>query len=47
MQAKYIEANSAEPPEEFIEDARTLILRQLASKSREKHRDVYDALAEV
>lgn len=43
--AEYIEANGEEPPKEVMQDARTLILRRLASESREKHRDVYDALA--
>jgi hypothetical protein len=43
---RYVEENGEEPPEEFIEEARELVLRDLASRGREEHRDVYDALAE-
>lgn len=43
---RYVEENGEEPPEEFIEEARELLLRDLASRSREEHRDVYDALAD-
>lgn len=43
---RYVEENGEEPPEEFIEEARELLLRDLASRGREEHRDVYDALAD-
>lgn len=43
---RYVEENDEEPPEEFMEDARELILRHLARTRREEHQDVYDALAE-
>ena len=43
---QYIEVNDEEPPEEFMEDARELILRRLAKHGRDEHREVYDALAD-
>ena len=43
---QYIEEHDEEPPEEFVRDARKTILRQLAKKGRDEHRDVYDALAD-
>lgn len=42
---RYIEENDEDPPEEFIDEARELILRKLAQRSRDEHREVYDALA--
>lgn len=43
---RYVEENDEEPPEEFVEEAREVILRELASSGRDEHRDVYDALAD-
>ncbi|WP_277543186.1 hypothetical protein [Haloarcula laminariae] len=43
---KYIEVNDEEPPDEFLEEAEDLILRELAEDSRDAHRDIYDALAD-
>lgn len=43
---RYVEENGEEPPEKFMEEARELILRTLAQRGRDKHQDVYDALAE-
>jgi hypothetical protein len=43
---RYIEENNEEPPEEFMKEARNLVLRKLALSGRDEHRDVYDALAE-
>lgn len=43
---RYIEEHGEEPPEEFMNDARDTILRTLAKKGRDEHRDVYDALAD-
>lgn len=43
---RYREQEGEEPPPEFMEKARTEILRRLARKSRDEHRDVYDALAD-
>lgn len=43
---RYVEEHGEEPPEDFLEDARAMILRRLAKKGRDEHRDVYDALAE-
>lgn len=43
---EYIKANGEEPPEDFMEDARDLILRNLAREGRKEHRDIYEALAE-
>jgi hypothetical protein len=43
---QYVEEHGEEPPDEFLEEARTRILRRLAKKGRDEHRDVYDALAE-
>lgn len=43
---QYIEEHDEEPPEEFMEDARELILRRLAKHERDEHREVYDALAD-
>lgn len=43
---RYVEEHGEEPPEEFMEDARELILRKLARSGRDAHRDVYEALAE-
>ena len=42
---RYVEENGEEPPEEFMEDARELILRKFARSGRDEHQDVYDALA--
>lgn len=42
---RYVDENGEEPPEEFVEEARELILRNLARSGRDEHRDVYDALA--
>lgn len=42
---QYVEEHGEEPPEDFLEEAREMILRQLAKKGRDEHRDVYDALA--
>lgn len=43
---RYVEENGEEPPAEFMEEARELILRRLARSGRDEHRDVYDALAD-
>jgi len=43
---KYVEVNGEEPPKEFVQDAREAIIRKLARDARDKHRDVYDALAD-
>lgn len=43
---RYREENGEEPSEEYLEELRKEILRGLAKKGRDEHRDVYDALAE-
>lgn len=43
---RYIEEEGEEPPAKFMEEARTEILRRLAQKGRDEHRDIYDALAD-
>lgn len=43
---RYVEENAEDPPEEFMDEARELILRSLASSGRDEHRDVYEALAD-
>lgn len=42
----YVEENGEEPPPEFMERARTAILREFAQHGRDEHRDIYDALAD-
>ncbi|AGB17198.1 hypothetical protein Halru_2620 [Halovivax ruber XH-70] len=43
---RYVEEHGEEPPEAILHDARRDILRSLAKKGRDEHRDVYDALAD-
>lgn len=43
---RYREEEGEEPPAEFMEEARKEILRRLAQKGRDEHRDIYDALAD-
>jgi hypothetical protein len=43
---RYRAERGEEPSEAFMEDARRLILRQLAKKGRDEHRDIYEKLAE-
>lgn len=43
---RYVEEEGEEPPADFMEEARKEILRRLARKGRDEHRDVYDALAD-
>jgi hypothetical protein len=43
---RYRDEHGDDPPAAFIEDAREMILRRLAKKGRDEHRDVYDALAD-
>lgn len=42
----YIEEHGEEPSEEFMHRARSEIVRNVASKDREDHREIYDALAD-
>jgi hypothetical protein len=46
VRERYVEEHGEEPPAEFMRDARQDILRSLAKKGRDEHRDVYDALAD-
>lgn len=46
VREKYINEHGEEPPEEFEDEARKLIIRQLAKEGRDEHRDIYDALAD-
>ena len=46
VRKRYIEEHGEEPPEEIMRDARQEILRTLAKRGRDEHRDVYDALAD-
>lgn len=46
VREQYVEEHGEEPSEEFLEEARTEILLTLARRERDKHRDVYDALAD-
>lgn len=41
----YVEEHGEEPSEEFIRRARNEIVHNLASKERDEHRDIYEALA--
>ncbi len=43
---RYVEEHGEEPPEEFMERARTEIVHGVANRDREEHRDIYDALAD-
>jgi len=43
---RYRDEHDDDPPTAFMQDARELILRRLAKKGRDEHRDVYDALAD-
>ena len=45
IQEQYIEEHGEEPPEEFMQRARNEIVHNVASRDREEHRDIYDALA--
>lgn len=42
----YVEKEGEEPSEDFMQEARTEIIRRAAKKNRDDHRDVYDALAD-
>lgn len=42
----YVEKHGEEPPAEFIQKARTAVIRELAGNARDDHREVYDALAD-
>lgn len=46
VRRSYVEEHGEQPPEEFMEDARTQLVRLLAQRGRDEHRDVYDALAD-
>jgi len=43
---RYREEHGEAPPEEFLKRARSEIISRVASKDREQHRDIYDALAD-
>lgn len=45
VEERYVEEHGEQPPEEFMEDARQWILKEVAQQNRDKHRDIYDALA--
>jgi len=46
VRERYVEENDQEPPEAFMAQARNQILRDAAKKSRDDHREIYDALAD-
>jgi hypothetical protein len=46
VREKYIEEHGEEPSEKFIRVARKKILQEQAKKSRDDHREIYDALAD-
>lgn len=46
VEKRYVEEHGDEPPEDFMEDARQWILKEVAQRNRDEHRDVYDALAD-
>jgi hypothetical protein len=46
LREKYIEEHGEEPSEEFLQEARKEVLRNRAKKSRDDHREIYDALAD-
>lgn len=46
VEEKYVEEHGEDPPEEFMEDARQWILKEVAQRNRDEHRDIYDALAD-
>jgi len=46
VRERYVEGNGQEPPKAFMESAREKILRDAAKKSRDDHREIYDALAD-
>jgi len=46
LREHYVEENGEEPSEEFMQNARKQILRGAAKKSRDDHREIYDALAD-
>jgi len=43
---RYRQEHGEIPPDEFLERARSEVIRRVASKDREQHRDIYDALAD-
>jgi death-on-curing family protein len=45
VREQYVEEHGEEPPEEFMRQARNEIVHGVASKDRDDHRDIYDALA--
>jgi len=45
VREQYRQEEGEDPPEEFMADARTQILRSAAKKDRDDHREIYDALA--
>jgi len=45
VRERYVEEHGEEPPEEFMRQARNKIVHDVASKDRDEHRDIYDALA--
>ncbi|PSP77339.1 hypothetical protein BRC81_10190 [Halobacteriales archaeon QS_1_68_20] len=46
IRERYVEEHGEEPPEEFMERARAKIVHGVATRDREEHRDIYDALAD-
>lgn len=42
----HIGEHGEEPPSEFMKKARQRIVQEVAKQNREKHRDIYDALAD-
>ena len=46
VESQYREEHGEDPPEEFLRRARSKIVQHVASKDREDHRGIYDALAE-
>ena len=45
VREQYVQEHGEEPPEEFMQRARNKIVHNVASRDREAHRDIYDALA--
>lgn len=44
--SRYVDEHGEEPPDAFMRDAREAILREIAKRGRDDHREVYDALAD-
>lgn len=45
VREEYIDEHGEEPPEEFMRTARNEIVHGFASRDREEHREIYEALA--